>query len=73
MTSIRFGRERDDQSETVPRPRIPGSFEREKFGGMARKGAEEGHTQGQGTNTTIAHGHGWEEWPTTRQMEGAEL
>lgn len=42
MTSIRFGGERDDQSETVPRPRITGSFEREKFGGMARKGDEGG-------------------------------
>lgn len=48
MISIRFGGERDDQRETVPRPRIPGSFEREKFGGMARKGAEEGHTRGKG-------------------------
>lgn len=57
MTSVRFGGERDDQSETVPRPRITGSFEREKLGGMARKGAEgtrDKHIRGQGTNMTTA-------------------
>lgn len=54
MTSIRFAGDRDGQSETVLRPRITGSFEREKCGGKARKGAEEGHIRGQGTNMTTA-------------------